>query len=101
MLSASRSIIHFDLEFANDCCSYRGPHSPKCLQAIWRSANCIREGHDYPGNVSSSRLIIWQMRTLRWVKQEKWKSGLFICLCLFILFVYLYLVTNDTSYYVY
>ena len=44
----------FSLEFPSDCGSYHGPHSKKCLAALWDQSGCTGWGIDRPQNLESN-----------------------------------------------
>jgi len=48
------------LVFPDDCTSYDGPHSRKCLTPLWLEGGCLADGYLAPNNMSELEYTLWK-----------------------------------------
>jgi len=48
-----------------ECTAFEGPHSLRCLQAMWLKGGCIKDGFDYPSENQLRQVELLQPLNLR------------------------------------
>nr|XP_039272236.1 uncharacterized protein LOC120346535 [Styela clava] len=67
--NSSKQLECFGIVYPANCSNYYGPHSVECLETIWENATCLKEGYNYPRNLTTDERNILDEMNLKEVAE--------------------------------